>query len=132
MKKLDFKSAGELLEAAPDAMIAVGRDGTMSCVNGQAEILFGYPRSELLGHPLERLIPERFRSDHRGYMSALFATPERGLAGAGFGLLARHQDGTEFPIEVRLSPIAINDEEFVMAAVRDVTDRKRLEANLET
>src|SRR5258708_29037459 len=124
-------SPGSLLEAAPDAMIAVHRNGTIRFVNGQTEAIFGYTRTELLGERVELLIPERLRGNHSGHIGAFFETPKIRSMGAGLSLLGRHSDGTEFPIEVSLSPVEIAGEVFVMAAVRNVTDRKLLEQTLE-
>jgi len=122
----------ELLEAAPDAMIVVRRDGTISFVNRHAETIFGYPASELLGRPIAPLVPERFRAGHEGHVHDFFASPVLRSMGAGLALFARRKDGSEFPVEVSLSPLELDDEECIIAAIRDVTERKRLEASVET
>jgi PAS domain S-box-containing protein len=126
-----LQPASELLEAALDAMIAVRQDGTVSFANGRTETIFEYTRPELLGQPIELLIPERLKTNHVGHMSAFFAAPRIRRMGAGISLFGRHRDGAEFPIEVSLSPVEVEGEQLVLAAVRDVTDRKQLEATVE-
>jgi PAS domain S-box-containing protein len=126
-----LKSASDLLEAAPDAMIAIHKDGTIRFANGQAEAVFGYTKDAIMGQAIEVLIPERLRHSHPSHMGAFFAAPKARPMGAGLSLLARHRDGSEFAIEVSLSPVVINGEDFVMAAVRDITERKRLEKTVE-
>ncbi len=121
----------DLLEAAPDAMMAVASDGRIEFANSQAESVFGYPRSELLGRSIDTLLPQTFRSGDENILRGFLASSGTGLATAGLALMALHKDGSDFPVEVSLSPIDIEGERLVIASVRDVTDRKRLEANLE-
>ena len=120
-----------LLEAAPDAMIVVRHDGGISFANGHAETIFGYARSELLGRSVEQLIPERFRGGHDAHVKGFFTSPTLRPMGVGLALFARRKDGSEFPVEVSLSPIEHDGEACVIATVRDVTERKRLEASVE-
>ena len=117
-----------LMESAPDAMVIVGRDGRMVLVNGQAESLFGYSRDELLGQPIEMLVPERYRTTHPGSRRGYFTEPRTRPMGAGLDLQAQRKDGTEFPAEISLSPMHTGDGVLVTAAIRDVSDRKRVEA----
>jgi len=119
--------ASGLLEAAPDAIVGVGHDGVIVLINAQAERLFGYARSELLGQPLELLIPESARAVHPHHRVAYMTDPEPRPMGAGTELAGRRRDGTEFPAEISLSAFETGEGLVVAAAVRDVTERKRAE-----
>ncbi|HET8937554.1 MAG TPA: PAS domain S-box protein [Polyangiales bacterium] len=103
-------------------------DGRIRFVNAQAEKMFGYARSELIGQPLETLIPERFRQGHGRHMSQFFVNPEARPMGSRMELFARRKDGSELPVEVSLSPQHGDSERSVSAAIRDISLRKRLEA----
>ncbi|MEY2935773.1 MAG: hypothetical protein RL033_6522 [Pseudomonadota bacterium] len=116
-----------LLEAAPDAMVIVGRDGTIQLVNEQVERLFGYKRHELLGKPVEMLVPERYRNQHPKHRTGYFTDPRTRPMGAGLNLEALRKDGSEFPAEISLAPMQTETGTLVTAAIRDVTDRKRAE-----
>lgn len=116
-----------VLEGAPDAMIIVASDGCIQLVNGQTERLFGYHRSELIGQPVEILVPIRYRTHHPEFRTKYFETPRLRPMGAGSDLLARRKDGTEFPAEISLGALETPAGPLVTAAIRDITERKRAE-----
>lgn len=117
-----------LLEAAPDAMVIVDHKGTIMTVNAQTEMLFGYARAELLGKPVETLIPARYKNIHPFHRSQYGKNPRLRPMGADLELFAMRKDGTEFPVEISLSPMVTDEDNLVIAAIRDISDRKRAEA----
>lgn len=119
-----------LLDSAPDAMIIVDRKGRMAIVNEQAERMFGYGRGELLGRKIEMLLPERLRKEHQDFRKTFVADPEVRPMGLGRNLVARRSDGTEFPVEISLSPAVTSSGTFVSSVIRDVTERKRMEQEI--
>jgi PAS domain S-box-containing protein len=125
-KRIEAKFQG-LLEAAPDAIVAVDAGGLIHLVNRQAELLFGYPRDELIGQPIDTLVPDRVRSIHPMHRASYFDNPTARPMGASLELAARRKDGTEFPVDISLSSLETEDGVLVSAAVRDITDRKRIE-----
>jgi PAS domain S-box-containing protein len=119
-----------LLDAAPDAMVIADRSGRIVFANRQAQALFGYAVDELVGQPIEALIPEGYRARHVEHRNQYVGTPRTRAMGAGLPLLARRKDGTEFPVEISLSPMETPEGLLVSAAVRDVTERRQIEARL--
>ncbi len=116
-----------LLESVPDAMVIAHRDGRIAWVNAVTEQLFGYRREELLGQPVELLLPARFRESHHLHREGYHAVPRRRPMGLGLDLFGLKKNGEEFPAEISLCPMRDGDEVYAVAAVRDVTERKAIE-----
>lgn len=120
-----------LLESAPDAVVIVGQDGRINLVNSQADTMFGYPREELLGQQVEVLLPDSARGLHVQHRAGYFGQPRVRAMGAGLILNGRHRDGREFPVEISLSPLVTETGMLVSAAIRDITERRRVQRQLE-
>ncbi|NNE95088.1 MAG: PAS domain S-box protein [Acidimicrobiales bacterium] len=120
--------AWAMVESSPDGMLLVDEDGVLVRINQQVESLFGLSRDELIGSPVERLLPERFRDRHTSHRHHYRSAPEPRAMGAELNLWARRSDGTEFPVEVSLSPVTTPEGQCVVATVRDVTARHEAEA----
>ncbi len=116
------------LELAPDAIIVADGEGRILLVNHQTEVLFGYARSELLGVPVELLLPSQLRTVHERHRAQYLTAAHTRPMGSGLELFGQRQDGSEFPVEVSLSPLPLGTGPQVMATIRDVTERKLLEA----
>jgi len=119
-----------LFESSPDAILTTTPEGTIARLNAQTEKLFGYRREELVGKSIEVLVPERFRDYHAAHREAYRAQPRVRPMGAGLELFGRRKDGSEFPIDILLGPIAKDKDAVVVAVVRDITDRKRAEESV--
>ena len=119
-----------LLDAAPDAMIVVDQQGKIALINAQTERIFGYRREELLGQEIEMLMPDGFRGRHKQHRESYIGDPRLREMGAGMELLGLRRDGTEFPVEISLSPIRAPTGQFVCSVIRDVTERHKMQQAL--
>jgi PAS domain S-box-containing protein len=115
----------DLLESAPDAIVIVNDKGLIVLTNAQTENLFGYHRDELLGQTVEILVPQRFHGEHAGHRKGYAHCPRPRSMGAGLDLYGRRKDGTEFPVEISLSPLETEEGTLISSAIRDVSERKR-------
>ncbi|NBC22760.1 MAG: PAS domain S-box protein [Gammaproteobacteria bacterium] len=131
----DLPEDGELLrlalDLAPAAIVVVDDAGRVVLVNRETEQLFGYQREELLGRPVEELVPQGFRLTHPGHRSAFMTAPESRPMGKGRDLFARRKDGTEVPVEIGLNPVTTSRGKLVVTSVFDLTERKRAEARFQ-
>jgi PAS domain S-box-containing protein len=121
----------DLLESTPDGIVMANPTGHIVIANSQAESLFGYEPGELRGKPVDILLPERYRRAHVGHRSSYFLQPRKRAMGSGLDLSGVRKDGTEFPIEISLSPLRTEENAFVMSAIRDISERKRFERALQ-
>jgi PAS domain S-box-containing protein len=126
-RKLAEEKFRLVINAAPNAMIMVDSAGVISFANAPTATVFGYSLSELIGRPIETLIPERFRDRHAGYRKGFHSEPSSRAMGVGRDLFGRRKDGSEFPVEVGLNPIHTTEGLFVLASVIDITARKQAE-----
>jgi PAS domain S-box-containing protein len=116
------------LSLMPDSAVAVDGKGTIVAINERTEAYFGYSASELEGKSIEILVPERFRHPHRSRRAAYSSSPRARPMGAGLDLYARRKDGSEFPVDISLAPIGSEEGQLVVAAVRDITERRAAQA----
>jgi PAS domain S-box-containing protein len=130
MQTLSSELARSALDAAPDAMIIIDATGAIRFVNRQVCALFGYSHDEVIGLRVERLLPERFRSRHIAHRDGYAEALRPRAMGEGLALFGRRRDGSEFPVEISLSPIHGGAQALIAAAIRDVSDRKRVEQEL--
>ena len=120
-----------LLEAAPDAIVIADTQGRIELVNAQTERIFGYARDRLIGQPIEILVPDRLRDRHVGHRENYIAGPRVRAMGEGLELRGRRADGSEFPVAISLSPVETSNGALVIAAIRDVTERDRIERKIQ-
>ena len=120
----------KLFESSPDAILVSDPDGQITEANAQVEKLFGYSRAELLGQRVELLIPERFRQAHLGHRKDYGAQPRMRPMGAGLELFGRRKDGSEFPVDIMLSPVEMPGGRVVLSVIRDISEKKRAEEAL--
>jgi PAS domain S-box-containing protein len=116
-----------VVDSAPSGMLMIDREGRIILVNAQTEKMFGYDRGELLGQPVEVLVPDRFRGGHPAYRAGFFANPTARAMGAGRQLYGQRRDRSEFPVEIGLTPIEMAEGLFVLSAIVDISERKRAE-----
>ena len=121
----------QVVESAPSAMVMISSVGRIAMVNAQSERLFGYTREEMLGQPIEMLVPARYRANHPGLRMGFFAKPLSRPMGAGRDLYGLKKDGSEFPIEIGLNPIETDEGNMVLSAIVDISDRKQKEDRIE-
>ena len=126
----DLLLSSTLLESIPDAIVAVDSQGKIIQTNTQTEQLFGYTRKQLLGQKIEMLVPERYRRQHHQHRDGFVAAPKIRRMGQGLDLYGRKRNGSEFPVEISLSPVATADGTLVLSAIRDISDRKKIEEEL--
>jgi PAS domain S-box-containing protein len=126
----DRETFRALLESAPDAMVIVDRNGIITLVNAQAEKLFSYSRLDLIGRPVEYLVPERYRARHSGQRDNMFSDPRNRPMDKGMELFGLRSDGSEFPADISLSPINTVDGTVVCSDIRDISQRKRAEEQI--
>ncbi len=116
-----------LLDTAPDCILVVNSDGRIVLANARIESMFGYRQEELLGQPIEILLPERFRKIHPQHHEGYFAAPRTRLMGTGLDLIGQRKDGSEFPVDITLGPLKTEQGLLVISVVRDITERKQAE-----
>jgi len=122
--------SSDLLETLPDAVVAVDHSGTIVQVNSQTQELFGYDRDELMGQKIEMLVPDRYRRQHQHHRKNFAEVPKTRRMGADLDLYGRRRNGSEFPVEISLSPVSTERGAFVLSAIRDISDRKRIAEEL--
>jgi PAS domain S-box-containing protein len=126
----DVLLSSDLLETLPDAIVAVDHSGTIVQINSQTQELFGYDRDQLIGQKIEMLVPDRYRRQHQHHRKNFAEVPKTRRMGADLDLYGRRRNGSEFPVEISLSPVSTEQGTFVLSAIRDISDRKRIAEEL--
>ncbi|MEX2031337.1 MAG: PAS domain S-box protein, partial [Dehalococcoidia bacterium] len=119
-----------LIHFAPDAFVVSDQAGVIVFANAESERLFGYSREDLEGSSVDMLVPESLRATHGGHRADYWADPHTRPMGNGLALVARRRDGSELPVEISLSPVYTDDRRFVVVTIRDVSERRQMEAAL--
>jgi two-component system, LuxR family, sensor kinase FixL len=123
---------GAIIQSSPVAMVMVGRTGNIEMFNAEAERIFGYTREEILSRPMEVLMPERYRKAHSGMRAHFFQAPAARIMGAGRELVAQRKDGSEFPVEIGLTPLKLEGETWILCTMVDISTRKKSDAEQRT
>ena len=116
-----------LIEALPDGLLVVTADGNISLINAQTQTMFGYHSTELIGQPVERLIPEHFTTQHEAHRLTFLANPCKKPMGTGLALYGKHKDNHEFPVEISLSPLKTETDFVTLVIIRDISHHKKIE-----
>ncbi|NJK85374.1 MAG: PAS domain S-box protein [Bacteroidales bacterium] len=119
-----------LVESSPNSIILTDGSGNIRLINRQTELVFGYERNELLGKPIETLMPERYRGHHVTYRKNYYNEPQARPMGTGRDLYGLHKSGNEIPIEIGLTPLKMQDKQMILATIVDITERKRHEERI--
>ena len=127
LRRVTSTGLSELLDLSPDALVIVDRAGTIALANERAVLLFGYRPEEVQEKPLEMLLPERLRTLHTAHREHYFTAPRTRSMGMGLELLGRCQDGREFPVDISLRPVLLDNQPLTIAAIRDVSEQRRAE-----
>jgi protein-histidine pros-kinase len=123
-RKRAQKNFQMMVDGAPDAIIAIEKDFNILLINSHTEKLFGYTRLELTGRPYDMLVPVRFRMKHAGYCKTYFANPSTKIMALHMNSVAMHRDGSEFPVEINMSPVETDDGIVIVIDIRDITEKK--------
>jgi len=133
-RELQIKESEErfrsLVESSPNAIVLTDQHGLIRLVNRQTEVLFGYERSELIGKPIETMLPERFRTNHLDHRDSFYRSPQTRPMGIGRDLFGLHKKGHEIPVEIGLTPLRSQDKLMILSTIVDITERKRNEEKL--
>lgn len=130
IKNIEEADILKLIDLIPDAIVIVDKDGNVSHVNSQTSTMLGYSASDLIGSPIEILIPKRFRDIHTEHRADYTKSPKKRPMGTNLELLAKHKNGTELPVDIMLSPIETDNGSFVISVIRDISERKRAEEEI--